>query len=428
MAELNLTLHPGQLDVFRDRRRFKVVAAGRRWGKTRFAAVELLTEALKDQVTVNRRRRSLKNVEAWYVAPTYDQARDIVWGLLKDLARDVITKTWENDGKIQLANGRCIQIKGSDRPDRLRGVGLSHVVLDEFASMKPETWESILRPTLADVAGSATFIGTPAGKNHFYDLYEQALAGEDDDWAAWHFETRENPYLPTAEVERARKTMPRELFKQEFEASFHQAGQLVFPYDLIECNEADVPRDALRFMAVDPAGFYSEGQIRARTTRLDETAIAVVAANPSGWWVLDVQAGRWDVRETSIRILNECRKHRPVHVGIEKGMARNAILPYLTDQMRRLSVYPHLVEVTHGGKDKTTRVAWALQGRMEHGRVRFVRGEYLQQLREQIWDFPYGRHDDMVDALAYIDQIAQIAYRDQLVEDSWEPLDEAVGL
>lgn len=424
--ELNLSLHPGQLEVFQDLSRFKVIAAGRRWGKTRLAAVELLTKALQDHKTVNRRKRSLRGMEAWYVAPTYDQAKDIVWGLLKDLAENVITKTWENDGKIQLVNGRCIQIKGSDRPDRLRGVGLSHVVLDEFASMKPETWETILRPTLADVSGSATFIGTPLGKNHFFDLYQSAYTAEN--WAAWHFDSKTNPYLPNEEVDYARANMPREVFKQEFEASFEQSNRLIFPYDLLECREEDVPKDAVTYMAVDPAGFSTEQGTRSKTTRLDETAIAIVAVNPHGWWVLDVVSGRWDVRETSIRILNEARKHRPVAVAIEKGMARNAILPYLHDQMKRLAVFLNLVEVTHGGKAKESRVAWALQGRLEHGKIRFVQGDYLPKLQEQIWDFPFGRHDDMVDALAYIDQVASVVYRDNFIEDGWEPLDEAVGL
>ena len=96
--------------------------------------------------------------------------------------------------------------------------------------------------------------------------------------------------------------------------------------------------------------------------------------------------------------------------------------------MRRLNVYPNLVEVRHGGKDKASRITWALQGRMEHGRIQFARGDYLPKLKEQIWDFPFGRHDDMVDALAYIDQLAQVLYREDFISDEWTPLDEAVGI
>jgi phage terminase large subunit-like protein len=426
VAELNLSLHPDQLEVFKSPERFKVIAAGRRWGKTHLAVVELLTKALEESATVNGRKRSLKGMECWYVAPTFQQATDICWNLIKTIADPIISKTWENDAKMLLANGRYIQLKGADRPDRLRGVGLSHVIMDEFASMKEETWSSILRPTLADVGGSATFIGTPLGKNHFYDLYQHASTAEQ--WGAWHFESQSNPYLPKEEVAAAKATMPREIFQQEFEASFEQSNKLIFPYDVIEVRKDDVPADAIVHIAVDPAGFSTDSGTRHKYSKLDQTAIAVVAVNPSGWWVLDVVAGRWDVRETSLHILRECQKHRPVSVGIEGGMARNAILPYLQDQMRRMNVYPNLIEVKHGGKDKTSRIAWALQGRMEHGRIHFVDGDYLPGLKEQLWDFPFGRHDDMVDALAYIDQLAMVTYRTDMVQDTWEPLDAAVGL
>ena len=120
----------------------------------------------------------IRNKEVWYVAPTFNQAKDIMWNLLKTLGEDVIESTLENTAQIKLINGRKIQLKGSDRPDTLRGVGISYVVLDEYAFMKPDVWDLIIRPTLADVRGKALFIGTPEGKNHFYDLWVEA--GQDD--------------------------------------------------------------------------------------------------------------------------------------------------------------------------------------------------------------------------------------------------------
>lgn len=424
--ELNLPLHAGQRDVFSDTSRFKLVAAGRRWGKTHMSAVYTLTKALLNEKKVDGRARNLKDLEVWYVAPTYDMAKDIFWGLFKNLAQPLIAKVWENDGKIQLKNGRCVQIKGSDRPDRLRGVGLSAIVMDEFASMKPETWDTILRPTLADVEGEALFIGTPLRKNHFYELYLQALRSED--WGCYHFESQTNPYLPKAEVSYAKSTMPAEVFKQEFQASFETGGGLVFDYPLIKVSENEVPRDGQVYAAMDPAGFYTESQTRGRINRLDETAIAIVKVSREGWYVLDVLHGRWDVRETSIRFLRACQKYKPIATGIEKGMQRQAVLPYLTDQMKRLGIWVNPLELTHGGQAKASRIAWALQGRMEHGRLHFVEGDYLAAMEEQIYDFPNGRHDDMLDALAYIDQIASTFYHDDWMTDNWEPLDAAVGL
>lgn len=422
--ELNLQLHPGQLEVFSDPARFKAVAAGRRWGKTHTAAVFVITQALETSKEVDGRTVDLTPFEVWYVAPTFDQARDIFWGLIKDMAKDLITKTWENDGKILFRNGRCIQIKGSDRPDRLRGVGLSALVMDEYADMKPQTWTEILRPTLADIEGRALFIGTPKRKNHFYDLYLTGL--QDQDWACYHFESTNNPYLPKGEVANAKRTLPREVFKQEFEASFETGGGIIFDAPLIEVDEA--PMEGETYMACDLSGFGTEAQAKKVSYNLDESAFAVVKVTREGWFVLDVVHGRWDVRETSINLLRTCQKHRPILVGIEKGISRNAILPYLTDQMRRLGISIQLRELTHGGQAKTSRIAWALQGRLEHGRLQFVKGEYLAPLREQIYDFPNGKFDDMVDALSYIDQIAQTLYLDDMIVDDWEPLDQAVGL
>ena len=147
MSNVTFTLHPAQLEIFEHDARFKVVTAGRRFGKSYLSCVALILEGLKDE---NEAGYELKGKDVYYIAPTFQQGKDIMWNLLKDLGREVITQTYENTGMATLVNGRRIHIKGSDRPDTLRGVGLSYVVLDEYASMRPETWEEIIRPTLAD--------------------------------------------------------------------------------------------------------------------------------------------------------------------------------------------------------------------------------------------------------------------------------------
>jgi hypothetical protein len=179
MIDLNFNLHPGQLEVFKCKSRFRVMAAGRRFGKTHLAAVELLIQGLKN---IDEKGRDITDKEVWYICPTFNQAKDLIWGKLKTLGEKVIDSTLENTATIRLINGRTIKLKGSDRPDTLRGVGISFVVLDEYASMKAEVWDLIIRPSLSDVEGKALFIGTPDGKNHFYDLWEQ---GNSDEWVDW---------------------------------------------------------------------------------------------------------------------------------------------------------------------------------------------------------------------------------------------------
>jgi len=419
---LDFGLHDKQLHVFNSHARFKVVAAGRRFGKSYLSAVTLLIEGMKSE---NEYGYSLRNKEVWYVAPTFQQAKDIMWGLLKDLGRDIIERTIENTGTIHLINGRKIQLKGSDRPDTLRGSGLSYLVLDEYAFMKPDVWEDILFPTLSDVKGSALFIGTPDGKNHFYDIYTDAQKEDYEDWEAWHFNSIDNPILDPELIETARQRLSSHSFRKEFEASFTASGSGIFKEDML-VYDSEEPAEGDWYIAVDPAGFGDiKGLTQAKLSKMDETAIAVVKVGTYGWWVKEIDAGRWGVRETAIRILRHAQSRQARIVGIEKGVLKNAMMPYLHDNMARIGVWPNIQDVTHGNQKKTDRIAWALQGRFEHGRIKLNKGSWNRKFAEQLLDFPNPlSHDDLPDALSYIDQVAVTNYAiDNIELDEWEALD-----
>ncbi len=160
---LEISLLPWQKAVWADKTRFKVIAAGRRCGKSRYAAYRLIVEALGSD-----------KGHVFYVAQTQGQARDVMWSVLCEIGRPVIKTAHINNLQITLINGATISLKGSDRPDTMRGVSLKFVVLDEYAGMKPTVWEEVLRPALADQKGSAVFIGTPTGRNHFWELFQYA--------------------------------------------------------------------------------------------------------------------------------------------------------------------------------------------------------------------------------------------------------------
>jgi len=427
--DLNFKLHPAQLEIFLSDAQYKVVAAGRRFGKSYLSAVTLLIEGLKE---VNEKGYSLKGKDVWYIAPTFQQAKDILWGLLKDLGKDVIEGTIENTATIKLINGRQIKLKGSDRPDTLVGVGLAYVVLDEYSLMKPDVWERNIFPTLTDVEGGALFIGTPRGKNHFYDLYLQGQSDDErwSDWESWHFNSVDNPLLNKKLIEAAKDKMSIQTFRQEFEANFNATGGNLFSEDMIILS--DEPADGTWYVAVDPAGFSDTKELtQGKTSRLDETAIAIVKVNEDGWWVKDIQHGRWGIRETSLRILRAAQSVGAHKVGIEKGMAKNALLPYMEDQMKRLGIFPTIEPLTHGNQKKTDRIVWALQGRFQNGRIKFNKdaGPWLRKLIEQLLDFPNPlAHDDLVDVLAYIDQLANVAYGINSLEiEDWVPLDDWSG-
>ena len=417
--ELDVQLHPAQLEIFNSTARFKVVSAGRRFGKSRLAAWILIIKALQSE-----------SKDVFYIGPTFQQAKDIMWNMLKELLHDtdLIETTHENTATMKLVNGRRISLKGSDRPDTLRGVGLAYVVLDEYASMKVEVWEQIIRPTLSDVKGGALFIGTPAGKNHFYDLYLEAE--KDEDWEAFQYTSIDNPLIDPKEVEVAKRTMSTQAFRQEFEASFVSFTGGIFKNEWIKYDENE-PEEGNFVIAVDPAGFEAVEKERGlKGSKLDETAISIVKIHGDKWWVKDILHGRWNIKETASKILQAAIENQATTVGIESGALKNAILPYLQDEMRTQGRWVVITDVTHGGKKKADRITWALQGRLEHGKITFNRNtNWNAELETQLIEFPSkGTHDDLIDSLAYIDQVSVADFMHTIeLEDEWEPYDEVAG-
>ena len=190
----------------------------------------------------------------FYVAPTQGQARDIMWSTLLEIAHPVIKSSHINNLQITLINGTTISLKGADRPETMRGVSLKFLVMDEYADMKPSVWEQILRPALADQKGDAIFIGTPMGRNHFYDLYSYAELGDDESYKSWHFTSYDNPLLDPEEIDTAKKSMSSYAFRQEFMASFEAAGSEIFKEDWVQFDDEE-PDTGDFYIAVDFAGF-----------------------------------------------------------------------------------------------------------------------------------------------------------------------------
>jgi hypothetical protein len=419
MADLNFSLLPWQQEVFKDSTRFKVVAAGRRCGKSRMAAVTLLIEGLKCP----------QGSAVLYVSPTMGQSRQIIWDLLLDLGREVIQSSHVNNLDITLINGARIYVRGADRPDTLRGVSLTYAVLDEVADIKPEAWEQVIRASLSDKRGRALFIGTPKGRNWFYDTFKLGESEDDPDWKSWHFTTADNPLIDSKEIESAKKTLSTFAFKQEYMASFTNAGSDIFKEEWIKYGVE--PDYGSYFIAVDLAGFEEVAKQAANSKkRLDESAISIVKVTDDGkWFVKKIEHGRWDIRETAAKILMAIRDYRPLSVGIERGALKNAVLPYLSDLMRKNNTFAHIVDLTHGNRKKADRIIWALQGRFEHGRIVLNSEEDWDEFVDQLILFPaQGVHDDLPDSLSYIDQLAVTSYMEEDDSEDWQPVDIISGV
>ena len=412
--ELNFSLLKWQQEVFNSDKRFKVVAGGRRLGKSRLSAITLLIEGLNCP----------EGSAVMYIAPTLGMARTIMWELLHDLGRNVIKSSHSNNLEILLINGRRILVRGADNPDSLRGVSLTYVVLDECAFVKEDTWQKIIRASLADKKGKALFISTPAGRNWFYNVYKLGLEGDDEEWKSWHYTTKDNETIDPKEIEAAERTLSSFAFKQEFLSSFDNAGSDVFKEEWFKTKPE--PKHGSYVIAIDLAGFEEVGKnAGSAKNRLDETAIAIVKIEDNGnWWVEKIEHGRWDIIATAVHILKAVREYKPIATGIERGALKNAVLPYLTDLMRKNNVFTHIHDLTHGNKKKVDRVVWSLQGRMEHGRVSFNEEQDWKEFQDQLVMFPTaGVHDDLVDALSYVDQLAISTYDQEYEEETYECLD-----
>ena len=220
---MKVALKPAQWTVFRSQDRFRILAAGRRFGKTFLALTELCQAAWGP------------NRLAWYVAPTYRQAKRIAWKALRQMTKQYwATRPNESDLRIELITGGTIALRGADNYDSLRGDGLDFVVLDEYASMAPEAWTEVLRPALSDKLGRALFIGTPKGMNHFHDLYQAGRT--QPDWRTFRYTTEEGGNVPVRELEAAARELDERTYRQEFQASFENLteGLVYYAFDRAE--------------------------------------------------------------------------------------------------------------------------------------------------------------------------------------------------
>ncbi len=215
-------------------RRWSCIVAHRRAGKTVATVFDLLTCALATKKP---------NARYAYIAPYYSQAKAVAWDYLKRFGACVAAKISESELSITLHNGSVVRLFGADNPDALRGIYLDGVVLDEYADQRASVWGEIIRPLLADRKGWATFIGTPRGKNAFWQIREQARTSPE--WLYLELRASETGAIAPAELADARKAMTSAQYQQEFECAFD-----VPALGAIYASEYEAARDARRIGAV----------------------------------------------------------------------------------------------------------------------------------------------------------------------------------
>lgn len=216
-----MILSPKQNLIAASRKRFRVINAGRRFGKTILAVEEMLG------VAVSKSDRRIA-----YIAPTFQQARDIAWEHLKNRCKPITVDTNESQLKItvktQQGGTSTITLKSWDAIESLRGQSFHFLVIDEVAMMRNfwSSWNEVLRPALTDTKGHAMFISTPKGFNHFYELYKRQ--DTDPSYESFHATTYDNPHIDPEEIEEAKSQLPDDQFAQEYLADFRKVEGLVY--------------------------------------------------------------------------------------------------------------------------------------------------------------------------------------------------------
>jgi predicted phage terminase large subunit-like protein len=378
-------LHENQKTVAKSNKRWKILCAGRRFGKTRLG-IHLCMEV------------ALNGGRAWWVAPTFAIAR-VGWRALENAAYsfppEIQPKVSLANMEVIFPNGGSISCKSADNPQRLRGEGLDFLVMDEAAFIKPDVWQEVLRPTLTERKGSALFISTPMGMdNWFYDLWETAEKGSN--WERFRFSTYDNPMIDDSEIDSAKEEVGSIVFAQEYLAEFVEAGQgLLKPewmtyFDIRERMYIGGgtqwnPGELVHFGAAD----------LAVTTKneSDYTVILSCAISPDmKLYVEDMVRVKIEGPDIVPTIQQMYNKYRWNYVCIEKqGFSKNFIQMAQRVGMR--------VREMDASKDKITQ-AMPLSARMEGGDVLFRRNaSWLEELERELMTFPVGRHDDIVDAL-----------------------------
>ena len=227
-----LKLSNPQRAIFENRSRFKVVAAGRRFGKTQEAYAEVILQDLTQ-----------RGFQVGYMAPTLGMARDLMWEpLLNMIPADMIAHKDSTRMKLLLRTGQLFRAFG-EQFDRARGHGWNRFHFDEMQDIEPDAWYKVVRPALSDREGSATFRGTPKGRaNILYDLAEIAQEKDREDYSYFHFTSLQGGWISEAEILKAMRDSDERTFRQEYEASFESSGSQVY-YCFSDRHVEDFPFD-----------------------------------------------------------------------------------------------------------------------------------------------------------------------------------------
>lgn len=372
-----LALHPGQRQVLSSQARFRVISAGRRFGKT-LMAIEWL--ALMEG-------GAIEGHSVAFFAPSYKLLLE-VWANMERTLKPVTRKANKTEMRIELITGGVIDFWTLEDQDAGRGRKYHRIVLDEAAHARylQETWERAIAPTLTDYRGSAWFISTPKGINFFHDLYQRGQDDTQTDWQSFHMPTTVNPHIDPEEVERTRLELPELVFRQEYLADFVTFGAGLVRPEYLQYGVA--PAHLPVVLGIDLA--ISE------KASADFTAIVALSVDTStgSVYVREVERHRAEFNAVINHIKAAAARWNPQLIAIEQTQYQAAVIQELT----RTTQLP--VRGVKPDKDKITRFL-PLLTRYEQRKVLHDPARIPAWFHDELLAFPEGQHDDAVDALSY---------------------------
>lgn len=374
-----IAFHSGQQAVITHPARFKVISAGRRFGKT-LLAVEWL--ALFDDG-----RSAIDGASVAFFAPTYRLLAD-VWADMERTLKPVTRKANRTEQRIELITGGKIDFWTLEDPDAGRGRKYHKIVIDEAAHARylKDAWEQAIGPTLTDYRGQAWFISTPKGLNYFYELFQRGQDTAYSDWASFHMPSTTNPHIPHDFIEQRRRELPELVFRQEHLAEFVVMGAGLIKPEMIVMTPC--PPGLPVVLGVDLAISEREGA--------DFTAIVAMARDPESGlvYIKEVERLRAGFHEVLERIKAAAARHKPRMIAVEQVQFQAAVV----QELARTTTLP--VRGVRADRDKVTRFA-PLLTRFEQRLVRLDPSGCPAAFRDELLAFPEGKNDDMVDAAAH---------------------------
>lgn len=377
-----------QLPVLTSAKRFKLLACGRRWGKT---ALGLIAVIVGHGSYRGQFRGALSGGKIWWVTPSYPIASE-VWRDLKRAVEGVATRISEVERRVELPGGGSVMVKSADNPDSLRGAGLDGVVIDEAAFCDEDVWARVIPPTITDRKGWAALLSTPNGYNWFHDLFE--FAGSDSQWDVFQRPTSDNPLIDPNELENIKRGMSLAAFMQEYEARFTSVAGAEFPGEYfgehIWCDE--FPREAAAVVvALDPS--------KGKNAKRGDYQAAVACGFYNGLLYVDASLDRVPIGAAVDNTLTLAHRYGAKLVIYEgNNFQEEALLPVFEDRLRGNRLHGIRLHCLVHTESKEGRIQ-SLDPFLRNGSLRFVRSPGTKLLVNQLKEFPMAAHDDGPDAL-----------------------------